>query len=136
MKTGAGDRRQGGRRIDNPGGGAGEGLLGSFCLVLVLLTSFGSNLSMGFPAGSVVKTLAANRTHGSGRSSGEGNGNPLQYSCLAMDRGAWCATVHGVSNELGRTEQLNNHHHSLSTCFTPTKYVITALETLISSSTS
>ena len=35
---------------------------------------------------------------GSGRSPGEGNGNPLQYSCLEnpMDRGAWWATVHGV----------------------------------------
>ena len=36
---------------------------------------------------------------GSGRSSGGGNGNPLQYSCLEnrMDRGAWWATVHGVA---------------------------------------
>ena len=36
---------------------------------------------------------------GSGRFPGEGNGNPLQYSCLedSMDRGAWQATVHGVS---------------------------------------
>ena len=35
---------------------------------------------------------------GLGRSSGEGNGYPLQYSCLGnpMDRGAWQATVHGV----------------------------------------
>ena len=34
-----------------------------------------------------------------GRSPGEGNGNPLQYSCLGnpMDRGAWQATVHGVT---------------------------------------
>ena len=34
-----------------------------------------------------------------GRSPGEGSGNPLQYSCLEypMDRGAWRATVHGVS---------------------------------------
>ena len=33
------------------------------------------------------------------RCNGEGNGNPLQYSCLEnpMDRGAWQATVHGVS---------------------------------------
>ena len=37
----------------------------------------------------------------SGRSPGEGNGNPLQYSCLenSMDRGAWWATVHGVAKE-------------------------------------
>ena len=36
---------------------------------------------------------------GLGRSPGEGNGNPLQYSCLEnpMDRGAWQATVHGVA---------------------------------------
>ena len=36
---------------------------------------------------------------GLGRSPGEGNGNPLQYSCLknSMDRGAWWATVHGVT---------------------------------------
>ena len=36
---------------------------------------------------------------GSGRSPGEGNGNPLQYSCRenSMDRGAWQATVHGVT---------------------------------------
>ena len=36
---------------------------------------------------------------GSGRSPGEGNGNPLQYSCLgkSMDRGAWRATVHWVA---------------------------------------
>ena len=35
-----------------------------------------------------------------GRSSGEGNGNPLQYSCLEnpMDGGDWQATVHGVAN--------------------------------------
>ena len=36
-----------------------------------------------------------------GRSPGEGNGNPHQYSCLGnpMDRGAWRAAVHGVENE-------------------------------------
>ena len=36
---------------------------------------------------------------GSGRSPGEGNGSPLQYSCLGnpVDRGAWWATVHGVT---------------------------------------
>ena len=37
---------------------------------------------------------------GSGRSLGEGNGNPLQYCCLenSMDRGAWQATVRGIAN--------------------------------------
>ena len=41
---------------------------------------------------------------GSGRSPGEGNGNPLQYPCLEnpMDRGAWQATVHGVAKSLTR----------------------------------
>ena len=38
---------------------------------------------------------------GSGRSPGEGNGNPLQYSCLGnpMDREVWQATVHGVTKQ-------------------------------------
>ena len=43
---------------------------------------------------------------GLGRSPGGGNGNPLQSSCLEypMDRGAWCATVHGVAKESDMTE--------------------------------
>ena len=59
---------------------------------------------MGFPGGSEVKASACNAGDlgsipGSGRSPGEGNGNPPQYSCLEnpMDRGAWCATVHRVA---------------------------------------
>ena len=42
------------------------------------------------------KTLSI---HGSGRSPGEGNGYPVQYSCLenSMDRGTWWATVHGLA---------------------------------------
>ena len=46
---------------------------------------------------------------GSGRSPGEGNGNPLQYSCpeSPKDRGAWRAIAHGVANELDMTERLN-----------------------------
>ena len=58
----------------------------------------------------MVKNLPANAGNeglipGSGRSSGEGNGNPFQYSCLEnpMDRGAWWATVHGVTKELDMT---------------------------------
>ena len=40
---------------------------------------------------------------GAGRTPGGGHGNPLQYSCLKnpMDRGAWRATVHGVTKSLG-----------------------------------
>ena len=43
---------------------------------------------------------------GSGRSAGEGNGNPLQHSCLGnpLDREAWQARVHEVAKELHRTE--------------------------------
>ena len=59
---------------------------------------------MGFPSDSVVKNLPANAGDldsipGLGRYPGEGNGNPIQYSCLRnpMDRGAWRATVHGVA---------------------------------------
>ena len=46
---------------------------------------------------------------GLGRFPGEGNNNPLQYSCLGnlMDRGAWWATVHGVSKESDTTKQLS-----------------------------
>ena len=42
---------------------------------------------------------------GLGRSPGERNGNPFQYSCLEnpMDKGAWWATVHGVTKELDTT---------------------------------
>ena len=42
---------------------------------------------------------------GLGKSPGEGNGNPLQYSCLEnpMDKGAWWATVHSVAEELDTT---------------------------------
>ena len=53
---------------------------------------------------------------GSGRSPGEGNGNPLQYSCLGnlMDRGAWQAILEGVAKELDRTQQLNNNNNKLT----------------------
>ena len=41
------------------------------------------------------------------QSPGEGNGNPLQYSCLenSMDSGAWQATVHGIAKSQDMTEQ-------------------------------
>ena len=57
-----------------------------------------------FPGGSDGKASAYSAGDpgsipGSGRSPGEGNGNPLQYSCLEnpMDGGAWWASVHGVA---------------------------------------
>ena len=64
-------------------------------------------LLKGFPGGSVVDNSSATTGDmglipGPGRSFGEGNDNPLQYSCLQnpMDRGAWRAAVHGVTKEL------------------------------------
>ena len=58
----------------------------------------------GFPGGSNGKESAPNAGDpglipGSGKSPGEGHGNPLQHSCHmnSMDRGAWWATVHGVA---------------------------------------
>ena len=63
----------------------------------------------GFPGGSEVKASAYNAGDlgsipGLGRSPGEGNGNPLQYSCLEnpMDRGAWWTTVHRVAKSQTR----------------------------------
>ena len=57
-----------------------------------------------FPDGSDAKKSACNvgnpgSISGLGRSLGEGNGNPLQYSCLEnpLDSGAWRVTVHGVT---------------------------------------
>ena len=49
---------------------------------------------------------------GSGRSPGEGNGNPLQYSCMEnpMDGGAWQATVHGVSKSRTRLSDFTSLH--------------------------
>ena len=59
---------------------------------------------MGFPGGSDGKESACRAGDpgsipGLGRSPGEGNGNPLQCSCLEnpVDQGAWWATVHGVA---------------------------------------
>ena len=65
---------------------------------------------LGFPGSSAVKNLPASIGDvglilGLQRSPGEGNDNPLQYSCLEnrMDRGAWWATVHGVPKESDMT---------------------------------
>jgi len=72
---------------------------------------------LGFQVVLVVKNLSANAGNvrdvslipGSGRSPGEGHGNPLQYSCLEnpLDRGAWQATVHRVAKSWTRLKQLS-----------------------------
>ena len=70
------------------------------------LSDFGNNVMVlsGFPGGSdseesVCNAADSGSISGSGRSSGKGNGNPLQYFCLenSMDKGAWRATVCGVT---------------------------------------
>ena len=73
---------------------------------------------MCFPGGSDVKESACNAGDsssipGSGRSPGEGNGNPPQYSCLEnpMNGGAWRATVHRVTKSQAR---MSNFTHSLT----------------------
>ena len=69
-----------------------------------------------FPGGSALKSLPADRhtglIPGLERSPREGNGNPLQYSCLEifMDRGVWQATAHGVTQESNSTQQLNSNN--------------------------
>jgi len=91
---------------------------------LVLLTSY--------PDGAVVKNLPANtgdtRDAGlipeSGRTTGVGNGNPLQYSCLgnSMDRGAWWTMVHGSAKSrtwLSTHKHTHTHAHWIANwCFT------------------
>ena len=74
---------------------------------LFILNSLSIYNIRGFPGGTVVKNQPANAgdlralasVPGLGRCPGEGNGNPLQYSCLEnpMDIGAWWATAHGVA---------------------------------------
>ena len=72
---------------------------------------------MGFPGGSKVKASACDAgdpgsVSGSGRSLGEGNGSPLQYSCLEnpMDRGAWRATIHRVAKSQTRLSNFTYTH--------------------------
>ena len=99
----------------------------------------------GFPGDSVVKNPPANAGDVSlipwlPRSPGEGNDNPLQYSCLgnSMDRGAWWATVPGVPKESDMTEWLNNNNNcekmlksSFLVVYTTTGYRSWALRTQI-----
>ena len=77
---------------------------------------------VGFPGSSVGKEFFCNAGDtgdmgfipGSERSPGEVNGSPLHYSCLEnpMDRGAWWATVHGVSKSWTRLKELTVHTHA------------------------
>ena len=77
-----------------------------------------------FPGGSGGKASAYNAGDlgsipGSGRSPGEGNGNPLQYSCLEnpMDRGAWWATVRGVAKSRTRLSDFTYLFKSMVFCY-------------------
>ena len=88
---------------------------------------------MGFPGGSYGKESACNvgdpgSIPGSGRSLGEGHGNPLQYSCLEnpMDGGAWWAPIHGVEKSQDTTELLT---HSSVRCQRRHLVVLTATAT-------
>ena len=78
---------------------------------------WGIHESFSFPGSSEGKASAYNAGDlgsipGSGRSPGEGNGNPFQYSCLEnpMDRGAWGATVHGVTKSRTRLSDFSSAH--------------------------
>ena len=109
----------------------------SFCLFLLLL-------GKGFPGASDGKASTCNAVDlgliaGSGKSCGEGNGNPLQYSCLenSMDGRAWQASVHGVT-KMG-TQLINFTFFSLCSwgMFLPlfylniTTFIITSVTTII-----
>ena len=93
------------------------------------------DFTMDFPGGArKKKTSPANaadiRDRGSipglGRSPGGGHGTPLQYSCLEqpMDRGAWWATVHGVTKTQTRLKRLSTHTYGFM-CLLNTKIILT-----------
>ena len=82
--------------------GAGWIAVNCFCILFQVVIK--CKYAWGVPGGAVVKNLPANAgdmglISGLRSSPGVGNGNPLQHSCLEnpMDRGAWQATVHGVT---------------------------------------
>ena len=70
----------------------------------------------GFPGGSACNPRDLGSITGLGRSPGEGNGNPLQHSCLEnpMDRGAWLATVHRVPKSWTRMRDYSSVRFSHS----------------------
>ena len=85
-------------------------ILGIFLQKTIILTRLIIyNYICGLPGGSVAKEFTCNAADpglipGWGKSPGEGHGNPRLYSCLEnpMDRGAWWATVHGVTKSWTR----------------------------------
>ena len=95
-----------------------------FCIFYTYTVNILSKLP-GFPGGSDGKESSCKAGDvdlipGLGRSPGEGNGSPLQYSCLenSMDRGAWQATVHGVTYTLNVLSKLTS-----SICFVNIVYM-------------
>ena len=88
--------------------------------------------NLGFPGGSDGKESAWNVGNPgsipeSKRSPGEGNGNPLKYSCLenSMDRGTWRTTVHGGHKELDTTERLTPFILTMNNLVTNSKHEFT-----------
>ena len=83
-------------------------------------------IEKGFPGSLDGKASAYNAGYlgsipGLGRSPGEGNGNPLQYSCLEnpMDQGAWWATVHGVTKSWTRLSDFSSLLHFIEKAVAP-----------------
>ena len=83
-----------------------EGMINIYVKGCMELIYYRLQIILGFPGGVMVKNLSDNAggtdvgsIPGSGRSLGEGNGSPLQYSCLgnSMDIGAWWARAHGIT---------------------------------------
>ena len=95
--------------------------------ICVMVICAGPWIILGFPGGTSGKKPACQcRRYKRGRFEAwvgniprEGNGNPLQYSCLEnpMDGGAWWATVHGVTQSWTRLKWLSTHTPGLYTCW-------------------
>ena len=89
-----------------------------------MFSNFLNIFTRAFPGGSVVKDPPANAgdarnmgwNPGSGRSHGEGNGNPLQYTCLenSKNRGAWQATVYEATKNWKRLSTHTKHTYTVS----------------------
>ena len=98
-------------------------LITHLCLVATILNGEDIKITIITEISLVAQTLKVSACNagdlgsipGSGRSPGEGNGNPLQYSCLEnpMDGGAWWATVHGVAKSWTRLSDFTHIHTRL-----------------------